>query len=153
MPSRAFYQASDRMFTIMCRPCQSLRHCPRTKGQARRRSTDPNFWVRRSSGGVGEGVGAKMPLKTQGNKTFWRDIPRFCLFTETGSARIAARGARIAQSGFLSRERLAAWGARIARSGFLTRGRLRLPRSGFLQKLTSESEQSEQFLPTPISFV
>ena len=52
--------------------------------QARKRNPNPNYLVRISSGGVGvfhaEGVGAKkfgMSFETQGNQTFWRDIPGF----------------------------------------------------------------------------
>ena len=47
-----------------------------------KRSPNPNFLVRISLGGVGglprEGVGAKkhgMSFETQGNQSFWRDIP------------------------------------------------------------------------------
>ena len=49
-----------------------------------KKSTNPNFWVLISSGGVVslcEGVGAKkfgISLETRETKHFWRDIPGFC---------------------------------------------------------------------------
>ena len=55
------------------------------KNQARKRSTNPNFWVRTSSSGVEvfhvKGWGAKkfgMSLETRETKLFGRDIPGFC---------------------------------------------------------------------------
>ena len=52
--------------------------------QSRRRSTNPNFWVRISSGGVGvfhmKGWGPKNSVcpRNQRKQIFWRDISGFC---------------------------------------------------------------------------
>ena len=72
------------VFFFMCYSPPDLL-CKKSICQARKESTNPNFWVRICSGGVGvfhvKGLGPKkfgMCLETTEIKLFRRDIPGFC---------------------------------------------------------------------------